>query len=253
MTAFLGSENVSNVPLQALETNRFSSSQMYGKLANIYADLSAKAMNKTGAFKMATGGDSMLAEKKFKEGFSFRNYAKLIFSCNEAPAIGEDSLALWRRFILIRFENIFIDGINKDPMMLQKLTTKEELSGIFNIAIDAHRNLTERGYFDYDTDIDEVRRKYTRMSNSLKAFIEECVVQDYDAWVTKDEFFTLYREWVMKHGLKLQSKNLVGRRVPEYTSATSGKPGGGSRKECWIGIRVLRNDKKKSKSRIEEF
>jgi hypothetical protein len=58
---------------------------LFGKLANIFADLPSKAIDDGGMFKSLTGEDYVTAERKNKDPFSFRPYARLLFSCNEIP------------------------------------------------------------------------------------------------------------------------------------------------------------------------
>ena len=55
---------------------------MYGKLANTCPDLKSVKLSETGNFKMVVAGDSLTAERKFEHSFTFRNYAKAIFSTN---------------------------------------------------------------------------------------------------------------------------------------------------------------------------
>ena len=54
---FLGAQNVSGESLHRLLTKTFSTSKLYGKLANIHADFSNEALKDTGILKMLTGGD----------------------------------------------------------------------------------------------------------------------------------------------------------------------------------------------------
>jgi Family of unknown function (DUF5906) len=50
-------------------------------------------------------GDSIRAQNKFKDPFSFRNYAKLIFSANKIPESDDDSsYAYYRRWLIIEFD-----------------------------------------------------------------------------------------------------------------------------------------------------
>ncbi|MFB6294608.1 MAG: phage/plasmid primase, P4 family, partial [Candidatus Nanohaloarchaea archaeon] len=55
LKAFLGEENVATPSLHTLAENRFAKADLYGKLANIHADLSAQKLYSTGVFKMLTG------------------------------------------------------------------------------------------------------------------------------------------------------------------------------------------------------
>ena len=51
-------------------------------MANIDADLSSEALSRTGLLKKVTYPEEITGEFKFKAAFSFKNYAKLIFSAN---------------------------------------------------------------------------------------------------------------------------------------------------------------------------
>ena len=64
----LGSENVSNIPWQNL-ADRFNKAELFGKLANIFADLPSKSIDDNGMFKALTGEDFITAERKNKDPF----------------------------------------------------------------------------------------------------------------------------------------------------------------------------------------
>ena len=80
----LGKENVSNVTWQALN-ERFKTAELFGKLANIFADLPTKNIDDNGIFKALVGEDYLTVERKNKNPFSFQPYARLLFSCNTIP------------------------------------------------------------------------------------------------------------------------------------------------------------------------
>ncbi len=91
ITAFLGRDNVSNETLERLLENNFATASLFGKMANIDADVSSEALRRTGILKKLTGGDRIVTEFKFKAAFSFKNFAKLIFSANKIPITPDDS------------------------------------------------------------------------------------------------------------------------------------------------------------------
>src|SRR3546814_8902605 len=76
----------SDLTLERLLENNFSTASLFGKMANIDADVSSEELKRTGILKNLTGGDTIVAEFKFRQAFSFKNYAKLIFSANKIPA-----------------------------------------------------------------------------------------------------------------------------------------------------------------------
>ena len=148
LVTFLGRENCVAVTLQSLSKNRFDKAQLFGKMANIHADLPASLITDTSVIKSLTGGDSISAEKKFQDGFTFVNRAKQIFSANQLPIIDDESPAIWRRIVLISFPNRFL-GKNDDKDLIKKLTAHEELSGLFNIALQGLARIKEKGDFTY--------------------------------------------------------------------------------------------------------
>lgn len=143
---FLGADNVSHTTLQALCNNRFATAELYGKLANICDDLPSTALKRTSMFKMLTGGYKVEGQKKFKNPFDFKNHAKLIFSANQIPESLDDTIAFFRRWILIACNNLFI-GENCNPHILKEISTPEEMSGLLNYALDGLQRLLEQGTF----------------------------------------------------------------------------------------------------------
>ena len=66
----LGKENVSNVAWQALN-DRFKTAELFGKWANICAELPTKGIEDNGIFKALVGEDYLTVEKKNKNPFLF--------------------------------------------------------------------------------------------------------------------------------------------------------------------------------------
>ena len=70
ITKFLGLENISSKNLHSLVKERFATADLFGKLANIFADLSAKRLQDVEAFKVLASGDRISAERKFQDTLS---------------------------------------------------------------------------------------------------------------------------------------------------------------------------------------
>jgi phage/plasmid-associated DNA primase len=67
--AMIGAKNASAVPLQAFSEDRFARAELYGKLANTCGDLDARAVKRSDLFKMVTGGDPIVAQRKFGQPY----------------------------------------------------------------------------------------------------------------------------------------------------------------------------------------
>jgi P4 family phage/plasmid primase-like protien len=213
--ALLGLENVSSRGLVDLERNRFATAELYGKLANLYADLEDVALKTTGRFKMLTGRDPVTAEFKYRIGFPFVNYAKLIFSCNKIPEAVDDTDAFFRRWIIISFPNQFL-GHREDRNLLAKLTTPEELSGLLNFALEGLKRLQTNGWhFSNAKTTDDVRLEYIRKSSPVKAFLMDCCKPDMEGLVPKSELFSKFSEYCHLHKLPVLSSDAFFKKLPE--------------------------------------
>lgn len=240
LKVFLGEDNTCSISLQDLCGNRFASSFLYGKLANLYPDLSSKALHNTGMFKILTGGDRAGAEKKFGAHFEFDNIAKMIFSCNELPASDDDTDAFFRRLIFINFPNTFSkEKGNLDEKKLAKITTNEELSGLLNASLDALDRLIARGQFSKGISTEETREKYLTMSDSVAAYCLNCLDQDSTNTIEKQELYNGYCQYCREKSIPTVSQATFFKGLPQHfpVFTVHGKNKEGKRAWLTKGIR----------------
>jgi putative DNA primase/helicase len=206
----LGPENVASEPLETLTSNRFSVAELYGKLANVVADLPSTPLRYTGIFKQLTGGDSIRAEKKNQHPFTFVNEAKLIFSCNEPPQVDDRTTAFWRRWIFVLFEQDFTG--REDRQLVEKLLG--ESAGVFNWMVDGLKKLQAAGGF-YEPEVAKVTKEdVMNRADSLRWFVSECVQEDPTGRIPKPEFYELYYRFCGEHRVRSKSMNVIGRELP---------------------------------------
>ena len=231
---FLGRENCTAYSLQSLSTNRFAIAGLYGKLANISPELPSTALRQAGPLKTLTGLDTIEAEKKFRDSFNFVNTAKMIFATNNPPEISEDTLAIWRRFMVIDFPFRFV-GDRADKNLLAKLTTENELSGLLNKALNGLARLKEIGDFSYTRSIEDTRDKYLLASNPVMAFIEERC--EFDPWSTvmKKELHQEFMEFCVENKLPGMTIKAFGHKIKRGYMLNE-------ERDKWRGIKVKGTD-----------
>lgn len=180
LTKILGQNNVSNVTLQDLgnKQNRFASSNLYQKLANIFADIEAEFIKSTGLLKALTGGDRLSAEQKGKDAFMFVNFAKLIFSANELPAFSDFTLGWDRRLNVVPFDCV-IDETFKQKHDLQAI---EDEIPIFTVeCMRAFFEAFQRKELTESVKMKETKEKWLKESNHVLRFIEEMCDVDMES------------------------------------------------------------------------
>ena len=208
---FLGKQNCCAIPVQAL-SRRFNLATMYGKLANIYADLGPGALWDTSTVKLLTGGDTVQAEEKFKRPFTFRPTAKLIFSANTPPKIDEDTLAIWRRILALQFPNQFM-GEKEDKSLLSKLTGSEELSGLLNMVLVSLKTLRDKGEFSYAPSLDTVRDHYLVFSDPVQVFLEEVCYIHPEKQISKEDLYQEFKKFCRQNKVPGYTKTKLGREL----------------------------------------
>jgi len=198
---FLGVENVSNETPQALVGNKFSRGNLWNKLVNVSSDIPYISIENTNVLKELTGEDYTNCERKFRDSFPFKNYAKLIFSANELPQVNDKTYAFYRRVYIIPFENIIE---NPDPFILEKITNPEELSGLAWQLIKILKESKERNYvFRIDPDVDEMEVMYEDLSNPLNKFLRETTIIGSGFNIQQWEFKDKFLNWLRENGFRI--------------------------------------------------
>lgn len=204
----LGQWNVSNEDLKSLSKDEFSSSQLYGKIANINLDISSSVIEDTSLFKKIASGDRMSAAFKGKDKFSFNPYALNIFGANAIPYTIEfgDSDAINRRLKIITF-NKKIDKTTttelersemKDMLMSEKL-----IQVAIYESLKAVKKALEKG-FSNSKNSKQTLQEHKEEMNPLYHFLEECPIKDGEPIIKGHK---RYEAWALQYGFKTISLN----------------------------------------------
>ena len=231
----LGQENVSNIPWQSLN-ERFKTAELFGKLANIFADLPTKNIDDNGIFKALVGEDYLTAERKNKDPFTFQSYARLLFSCNSIPRnYGDKSEGFYRRLIIIRFATPLPEE-KRDAELMDKFAA--EADGIFLFAVEGLRRLIANKYRFSETEATRAElQRYRVDSNSVLSFVEECCLMEPDGEVERNELFNQYKDYCHNAGLKELSKTAFNKDLETNFPAVKRATDRLGQRRTWRGIR----------------
>lgn len=238
LTALIGQENTTSASLDDLTSDKFAPSQIVDKLVNVCADLGDKAVvEDSGLFKTITAGDSIQAQKKYGQLFSFRPTCRLMFSANDFPRTSDHTLGYWRRWLLLPFE-VFIPKERQDGNLTAKLTTPKEIQGVLNLAIEGLRRLEERGHFVETPSMRGALHAYQAQSDSVVAFLdqeEDQVVIHPQAQVGKEALYHAYSQWCESAHRAPVSRTKFNKTLVEkqpVQEVNRGRNGG----RVWVGI-----------------
>ncbi|MDM0483160.1 phage/plasmid primase, P4 family [Clostridium perfringens] len=233
----LGKKNVSNIPWQEIG-DKFKTAELLGKLANVFSDLPSKSIDDTGIFKVVTGEDYLMAEKKNKNPFKFRPFARLVFSCNELPKNYVDRTeGFYRRLIIVPF-NRQIEKNKIDKALRYKFQREKE--GILNWALEGLKRLYENNFeFSENELTDEVKKEYKRENNNVISFVEECCEIDSLFSCSRIELYESYKEFCVESGLKVLSQIKFNKELEGNFNVTRARSG---KLRLWNGVRIKLDD-----------
>lgn len=236
ISTFLGSKNISAESLQALETDPYSLAELYGKLANVFPDLASKTIYENSVFKMLTGNEHEIrGMRKYEHPFKFKNTARLIFSANTLPPAPNGDFAYYRRWIPIKFPHTF-EGKDADKNLIGKLTTEQELSGLFNKCVSRLPGLLSKCEYSFDLSTEEVEILYKINSDPISAFNDEMIVYS-DGYTLKNIMFQEYIMWCNRKEIAPVAENAFARRFMKL-GYEAGRESTGNRARFWENCAV---------------
>jgi len=184
--AMVGSNNVSKVPLNEIDEHRFKRAELEGKLVNIFADISTRALKESQYFKAIVSGDPIDAEHKFRKPYSFKPYARLVFSANKMPSTYDRSDAFFRRWLIVPFDKVIADD-EIDPNMIDKLRTEQNLQAWLYLCVEHLRELDKRGYFKPNEALENALETYRERNDLIGAFLRRPEIAGYTITDVPDE------------------------------------------------------------------
>lgn len=254
----VGISSCAALPIYALKGDSFCISELFGKKLNIAGDLNSGDLKETGTFKQLTGRDVIDAKRKFLNNIRFVNHAKMLFACNTLPRVYDYSLGFWGRWILLEFPYTFVSQEEydsredlaklkiKDPDIIKKITTEEEMSGFLNYALDGLKRLEDNnGNFSYTIGTADIKNTWIRKSDSFTAFAMDKIEESYDSYIVKSELRREYSLYCREHKIKGRSdvaiKNILQEMygVSEERIVTKMNNGNlyGEQENVWKGIK----------------
>ena len=260
MKYFLGVENCSSIPLAQINAASTSVCELHGRLANIAGDLSNTDLKETGMFKQITGRDLITAKRKYLNDLFFENYAKVIFACNDLPKVYDLSDGFWSRWVLFEFPYKFIkeSEFNQlpedkgncklmDEGIIDKITTKEELSGLLNMALDGLDRIMLKKGFSYSKGTEEVKDLWIRKSDSFTAFCIDSIEEDNDGKIPKKNIRKSFSAYCRNHKIPGASDKAIKVTLENRYGAYENRDWDGTRDFFWGGIKFKVEKTKETK------
>lgn len=186
----LGDENISALDLKELG-DRFSTSMMFGKLANLGDDIGDDFLSGTqvSTFKKIVTGNRIKAERKGQDPFEFNPYIKMLFSANDIPRMKDKTGAVLRRLVIIPFNATFsVADPDFDPYIKYKLVEQESIEYLIRVGIEGLRRVIQQNHFTQSERVDREIKEYEEENNPITGFIEDQGLDMIENQLTADVY-----------------------------------------------------------------
>lgn len=213
----LGESNVSSISLQDL-SDKFLKTDIVGKLANIGDDVSEQMIMDNRNLKILTTGERVQFENKGMSPFSFKNYAKLIFSCNNLPRDSDTSTGSTRRMIIVPFKANFTKDSDYNPYIIDQLISEKSLQYLFLVGVEGLKRVLKNRTFTTCEAIDQEIKAYIEYNNSVVGYIADG--GQFENQCVNDSYLA-YTIWCEQNGLKHVSKNRLSRELKNKYNISS--------------------------------
>ncbi len=206
IAALVGKRNVSAVQPAELGNN-FKRAHLHEKLANIITEVEQNGTISDGALKAITSGEQITADHKHKPPFDFNPYCTCWFGTNHLPRTKDFSDALYRRAIMLSFNNKWSDqnniGANEkkaDPNLKDKL--HKELPGIMRMALEAYAHVLLQKSFSEPQSSIHMKQAWRTNEDQVALFVEEQCIRENCNKTPTGEVFEAYQSWAFSQGVK---------------------------------------------------
>jgi P4 family phage/plasmid primase-like protien len=222
---FVGEENTFSVNPQDMNKDRFATADLYRKLLDAVPDVGSEKLTQTAAIKALTGHkDIIRAQRKNQDPFQFVNYAKMIFGLNTLPETSDRTSGWYRRIEMVRMEHVLGDTeLSKE--FIAKLTSPEELSGLFNLTIKELPGLLDRNTFTNETSREDAAEAYEAASRPMEYFCEHFLRHAPEINITKADLFEKYQAFCKAVGVPVpNNSNMLGRHLHQNVEWLINRP-----------------------------
>lgn len=193
ITNLFGEENTCSISFNAL-SNEYYILGLFGKLINISSETPQRRQVNTDIIKAVVAGDWVTGRIPYKQPVKFKPFAKHYLAMNELPSIMDQSHGMWRRIQPVEFPRVFSKK-EMDVDLTDKL--KDELSGIFNWAIEGYKRLRSNNFrFTESRSVTASKNKYRNDSNNVLAFATDCLTKSIPGDGIKfSEVYEMYKTY----------------------------------------------------------
>lgn len=193
----VGESNYSTLSIDQM--NGVTVENMMGKLANFGSENNKRNMMDSALFKQIVSYEKILVTPKYRDTYSFRCTAAMVFAVNDLPAVDDQTDGIFRRMKVLPWD-VKIPLDRCDNKLDEKLA--QELPGILNWALGGAMEVMQLNRFPDINAITQASLQARDDANPVRQFMGECADPYPGNLISKADAYEAYTIWCRKNGHK---------------------------------------------------
>lgn len=236
-----GDKNMTNFCLSRFvgSSARWQTAYIENVLVNIASDIDPKYIENPGLIKNIISGEGITVEHKHGAIYNIIPFTRFIFSANELPKSRDKNYSWYRRFEFIRFPNEFSnDSTEFDPFFKENLI--QEISGIFNWAVEGLRRLYKNKKFTISKEMKQAKMDYIQYNDPIASFLEEetLITNNINHIIKTKDLYNLYKNWSKENGHQVENKAILTHALKREKVVVKNKNFGNKTYRIYQGIKI---------------
>lgn len=222
-------EKVASLDLDDLKG--FGKSELVDASLVIVPETPKRSINEQ-ELKKIISGDKIVINQKHKDVFTYEPTAKMIICCNSFPSIQDESNGVWRRLIMMRFDNVISD--DKIIKNLSKRIINEEMHILVDWALNGLVDLLKNGDFSIPEHVQANKEAEKKNSKNALIFAEDMYLEVSEECKTKkDDIYNKYKIYCDEKGWnafgEVQFWKIINQKFPTLQTINKRELGGRKR------------------------
>jgi len=207
----IGEQNYSVLMLNQIN-DRFSTSLLVGKLANIATEESIAPLEDSAIFKSIVAGEPISVDIKHKQPVMAKIFARLVLATISLPKTMDTSYGFFRRFSIFPFSRTFAQDPKIGLELAKALADPYECSSAINIALKYLPSTITMGILPSKSMERELNR-YVDAEAPEKRYISVNLVDKRNSIIPKADIYHGYCEFCKERGLRPSTEEHFWRYV----------------------------------------